>query len=117
MRYLLTAVAALVLSVTASFAADPVGSYTVEGANPGGGSKYSGTVTVERSGETYQVIWVIAGTRFVGTGIGNRESIAVAYSASSGTGLAVYNEDGGNWKGTWTFTNGRSLGSEVWKRR
>lgn len=117
MRHLSIATAALVLSTTAALAADPVGSYAVEGANPGGRGKYTGTVTVERTGETYRVIWVVAGTRYVGTGIGNKDFIAVSYRSGSDTGLALYGEDGGNWTGVWTYANGRALGAEVWKRR
>jgi hypothetical protein len=117
MRRLLTAAAVLALGTTAVFAADPVGTYVLEGANPGGGSKYTGTVTVERTGETYRVIWVVAGTRYVGTGIGNKDFIAVSYRSGGETGLALYGEDGGNWAGVWTVANGRTLGAEVWKRR
>ena len=117
MRYLSMTAAALLLSVTAAFAADPVGTYRVEGTNPGGGSSYRGTVTVERNGETYRVVWVIGNTRFVGTGIGTRDFISVSYRSGDQTGLALYGEDGGNWNGVWAFANGRALGSEVWYRR
>ena len=117
MRHFSISAAALLLSATAVFAADPVGTYRVEGSSPGGGSPYSGTVTVERTGETYRVVWVIAGTRFVGTGIGNRNFISVSYRSGGQTGLALYGEDGGNWKGVWTFANGTTLGAEVWHRR
>jgi hypothetical protein len=117
MRYLLIAAAAFVLSMSAAFAADPVGTYRVEGTNPGSGSKYAGTVTVERTGETFRVIWVVAGARYVGTGIGNKDFIAVSYRSGGETGLALYGEDGGNWTGVWTVANGRDLGAEVWKRR
>lgn len=115
-RFLLTA-AALIMSFSAAFAADPVGTYRVEGNNPGSGSGYSGTVTVERNGETYRVIWVIGNQRFVGTGIGNRDFISVSYRSGNQTGLALYGEDGGNWVGVWAFSDGRQLGREVWKRR
>jgi hypothetical protein len=117
MRHLLIAAATLLLSVTAGFAADPVGTYSVEGANPGGGSGYTGTVTVERTGDTYRVVWVIAGERYVGTAIGNKDGIAVSYRTGNKTGLALYGEDGGNWAGVWTYENGRTLGPEIWKRR
>jgi len=113
----LMAAAALTLSATAAFAADPIGNYNVEGTNPGGGSKYRGTVTVERTGETYRVVWVVGSQRYVGTGIGNKDFLAVSYRSGNETGLALYGEDGGNWTGVWTVANGRSLGAEVWKRR
>jgi len=117
MRHLFaaTAAAAVLWSATA-FAADPVGSYSVEGANPGGGSKYRGTVTVTKTGETYRVVWVVAGTRYIGTGIGDKDFIAVSYKSGGDTGLALYGADGGNWAGVWTYAGGREVGAEVWKR-
>jgi hypothetical protein len=54
MRHLFV-LAALLWSAAIAFAADPVGTYSVEGSNPGGGSKYTGAVTVEQTGETYRV--------------------------------------------------------------
>ena len=47
MRHLFAIGAAALLLSTAAFAADPTGSYSVEGTNPGAGSRYSGTVTVD----------------------------------------------------------------------
>ncbi len=118
MRHLFAvAVAALLLGIPNAFAANPVGTYRVEGTNPGNGSKYSGTVTVEKTGETYRVIWVVAGERYVGTGIGNKDFIAVSYRSGNDTGLALYGEDGGNWAGLWTYANGRQVGAEIWKRQ
>ncbi len=116
MRHLLAIVAALLWGAAAAFAADPVGSYTIQGSNPGDGSKYSGTVAVTKSGETYRVIWVVGGTRYVGTGIGNKDFMAVSYKSGSDTGLALYGADGGNWAGVWTYAGGREVGTEVWKR-
>jgi hypothetical protein len=49
MRHLFAvSAAAFLLTATTAFA-DPVGSYSVVGNNPGGGSKYRGTVTVEKT--------------------------------------------------------------------
>jgi hypothetical protein len=110
------AVALLVLSAATALAADPVGSYTVEGTNPGGGSHYNGTVSITNTGATYRVVWVVGGTRYVGTGIGNKDFIAVSYRSGNDTGLALYGADGGNWKGLWTYAGGREVGTEIWKR-
>ena len=109
--------AAALLWSAVAFAADPVGSYDVEGSNPGSGGRYSGTVTVERTGDTYRVVWVVGGTRYIGTGIGNREFIAVSYRSGNDTGLAMYGSEGGNWSGIWTYANGRQIGHETWSRR
>ena len=117
MRHLFAASAAAFLLTAATAFADPVGSYSVVGNNPGSGSKYRGTVTVEKTGQTYRVIWVVAGTRYVGTGIGDKEFIAVSYKAGSNdTGLALYGADGDDWQGVWTYSNGRQIGTEVWTR-
>jgi hypothetical protein len=118
MRILLAVFAALAFSFTAAFAADPAGSYRVEGSNPGNSaSRYSGTVTVERTGETYRVTWVFNNQRHFGTGIVNRGVFSVSWSGSNASGIVVYNEDGSNWNGTWAVSDGRQLGREVWIRR
>jgi len=117
MRHLLAATtAAAFLWSAAAFAADPAGNYKVEGTNPGGGSTYHGTVSVTKTGETYRVIWVVAGTRYVGTGIGDKDFLAVSYKSGNDTGLALYGADGGNWAGVWTYAGGHQVGAEIWKR-
>ena len=116
MRFLL-AVAVLLSSTILAFAADPVGSYNVLGTNPGSNSQYHGTVQVTRTGQTYRVVWVVGNARYVGTGIGNREGLAVSYKSGNSSGLALYGADGGNWQGVWTYSGGRDIGTEVWKRR
>lgn len=116
MRHLIAAVA-LLFSATLAFAADPVGTYNVEGNNPGGGSQYRGTVTITKTGETYRVIWVVGGTRYIGTGIGNKDFLAVSYQSGNSSGLALYGADGGNWKGVWTTSSGDKMGAEFWKRQ
>lgn len=117
MVHLFAVAAALVWSAVAAFAADPVGSYNVEGTNPGGGSRYSGTVTITKTGETYRVVWIVGNTRYIGTGIGNKDFIAVSYRSGNDTGLALYGAEGGNWTGVWTYAGGREIGAEMWKRR
>lgn len=116
MRRFVVTSAALLWSVAAALAADPVGTYRAEGSNPGGQGKYSGTVMVTKTGETYSVVWVVGGTRYVGTGIGNKDFLAVSYKSGEGTGLALYAADGGNWTGLWTYAGGKELAPEVWKR-
>ena len=114
MRALFVA-AALLWSVATAFAADPVGSYDVRGNNPDG-SKYTGTVTVTQTGQTYRVVWRIGNTRYTGTAIGDKNFLAVSYQSGNESGLALYGADGGNWKGIWTYSGGTSMGSELWSR-
>jgi hypothetical protein len=107
---------ALLLSTAAAFAGDPTGEYSVHGTNPGSTSRYSGVVSVEKTGQTYRVIWIVGGQRYIGTGIGNGDFIAVSYVSGRDTGLALYAPSGDGWSGVWTYANGRQMGSEVWKR-
>jgi hypothetical protein len=98
--------------------ADPVGQYTLEGTNPSGGPGYSGTVSVERTGQTFRVTWQIAGQRFVGTGIGDDKFLAVSYRSGQSIGLALYGREGnGPWVGVWTYADGREIGKERWDPR
>jgi hypothetical protein len=123
---------ALLLLATPALA-DPVGSFSVTGPAEGGGI-YEGTVTVTRTGETYRVVWLIAGDRFVGTGFGgivvegglvlgaadpSDTLLAVAYTAPGGsTGLAVTIDGGdGTWVGRWTPGGGNTVQGEVWQPR
>ena len=62
---------------------------------------------MEKTGQTYRVIWIVGGTRYVGTGIGDKDFLAVSYMVGSDTGLALYGADGGNWAGVWTYADGR----------
>jgi hypothetical protein len=115
MRSLLAA-AALLWSVTIAFAADPTGTYDVQGTSPDG-STYSGTATISQTGQTFKVIWTIGSDKYTGTAIGNKDFLAVSYTSGSETGLALYGADGGNWKGVWTYAGGTKIGSEILKRQ
>jgi hypothetical protein len=114
MRRLWIAAAALLLSAGAAFAADPVCTYRLDqfGRRLGLYRHRHG-----RAHQTFQVVWVVGGVRYTGTGIGDKELIAVSYRSGNDTGLALYGQDGGNWLGLWTVANGRNVGTEVWKRR
>jgi hypothetical protein len=115
MRHLFAVCAATLLWSATAFA-DPGGRYAVEGTNPGGGSQYTHTVTVEKTGDTYRVMWVVGSTRYVGTGIGDHDFIAVSYKSGNDSGLALYGADGDNWSGVWAYAGARQMGTEVWKR-
>jgi hypothetical protein len=110
------ALAALILSAATAYAAEPAGRYRIEGTNPGNQSRYAGAVQVERTGQTYRVVWIVGKSRYVGTGIGSKEFLAVTYGTGAGNGVALYAADGGNWKGLWSNLGGRALGSEIWTR-
>src|SRR5262245_39789206 len=115
-RLLVGTAVALLFSVLSSLA-DPVGTYGLSGTNPGNGSEYSGIVTVERTGNTFRVIWTIAGSRQVGIGVGADDFFAVSYRSGNAFGIAVYRPDGDGWKGIWAPAGSQNLGTETWTRR
>ena len=116
MRLTIGAVLALVLTVVSSLA-EPAGTYRVSGTNPGSGSTYSGTVTVERKGDTFLVHWTIAGSRQIGVGIGKDDFLAVSYRSGDSIGIALYRPDqNGGWKGIWAPIGSEALGTETWVR-
>jgi hypothetical protein len=117
LKALATVVVALVMSSGLAFAGDPVGRYSVVGSNPGKKDRYAGTVTVERTGETFRVTWDIGSQTFIGTGIGSDKGFAVTYRSGNQTGLAIYGAKGDSWDGVWTYTGGQNIGGEVWTRQ
>ena len=116
MRFLATLTAAFLIAVPA-FAADPAGTYRVEGTNPGGRGSYVGSVTVHRTGQTYNVTWTISGSQHVGTGIANNHSFTTSWSGASTGGTALYAPAGNNWTGIWTENGGQQIGTERWLRQ
>ncbi len=116
MRSLLMAAVLLLTVAARAFAADPVGAYDVQGTSPGG-SDYTGTVKVTKTGQTYKIVWEIGDTRYTGTAIGDNQFLAITYKSEGETGLALYGADGGNWKGIWTHSGGNKTGREMWKRQ
>jgi len=114
MRLALSIVAALVLSYGVALA-DPVGHYRVAGTNPAGDGKYSGEVAISKTGDTFKVVWDIDGDKYIGTGIGSKDFIAVSYKSGDHTGLALYAEQpDGSWSGFWTYAGGQKIGTERW---
>ncbi len=109
------AAAALAFSVTTA-QAQLTGQYKVEGANPDG-STYNGTATVEKTGDTWRVTWNIGGQRFTGTGIGDKDFIAIGYKSGSDTGVALLGKEGDNYFVVWSYIGSRKLGGEKWVRQ
>jgi hypothetical protein len=88
----------------------------VAGTNPSG-SSYAGTVSVQKTGDTYKVTWSIGGTQYNGTAIGDDDFLAVSYTSGGNTGLALFGADGDEWKGIWTYAGGTKVGTEVWTKK
>src|SRR5690554_1532653 len=84
--------------------ADPSGTYTVSGSNPGGAGTYRGEVTVQSSGQNLDVTWTISRDTFSGTGIADGDTLSVVYeSATSIPGVIQMHRTDTGWAGTWTY--------------
>lgn len=119
MRIVVTLAALLAGAVPAS--AGPEGAYDMTGTNPGDRSPYTGTILVERTGETYAVTWRFGSDETQGVGVlaaGAGDTFAVSYGTPSGHGIALYTrQPDGSWSGAWANGGGKALGSEVWRPR
>jgi hypothetical protein len=82
LRVLVFAAFAFVLSATSALA-NPEGTYEILGTNPGDGVTYSGRVTVQRTGDTFVLVWIVAGSRQVGIGVGKDDFLAVSYRSGT----------------------------------
>ena len=110
--------AALSLAALPALAQELGGRYAVKGSAPGGGDAYDGTVTITRTGDvTFQVVWQIGSTRYVGTGIGSIKGLAVAYKSGGDTGIAIYSQSPDGMSGFWTWAGGKTVGEESWIKR
>ncbi|BAT57573.1 hypothetical protein GJW-30_1_00079 [Variibacter gotjawalensis] len=112
---------AIVLSICFAFAAHAQqanlsGPYAIEGQNPDGAGRYQGRVTVQRKGDTYQIVWQIGQTRATGTGIFRDGKLAVVFQPQTGAaGVAFFElNSSGSLSGTWTSLGGGVLGTEQW---
>jgi hypothetical protein len=110
-------VSTIVFFNTAHALADPVGAYDLTGTNPGSGSRYSGVVTVQRTGDTFLVTWTVSGARQVGIGLGAGDFLAVSYQSGNSIGVAVYRPNENGWKGIWAPAGSQAIGTETWTRR
>lgn len=89
---------------------DIEGKYTVTGVNPNG-SKYRGTATIMRSGDTVVMSWIIAKKAHTGTGSISGRTLTINWKSSTGGGgVATYTvEPDGVLKGVWANGKGTEI--------
>jgi hypothetical protein len=88
------------------------GLHAVKGLNPDGTS-YQGTLTISKSGETYQLQWEILGRLIKGVAI-KVDDVLFAASAYEGSfGVVSYTFQGSQAKGVWTTAGEAKLGTET----
>ena len=108
-------------SSTAAHAADDrplAGQYTVSGDDGRGLGKYTGTLEITADGESYIVRWTIGPERYVGIGVRDGASFAVAIRLETDpkySAVAVYQiAADGRMSGRWTANNVRGkVGTET----
>jgi len=128
MRLPVAALAALLLAAPVALAparpalaqqgemGDLSGLYNARGTNPGGGSGYSATVTIRRSGEIWLVNWQIGNERYEGVGIVTNGVLSVAVP-SAGQVAAYHQTRPGVLEGRWAIPNQQQMGSETLTKR
>jgi hypothetical protein len=118
LRVILLAALFLTACITPAPAADLDGEYEVYGHEMADG-RYTGKAAVQKSGDTYTVVWVFGQDVHRGTGIlnGNTFSVIFFVRQSPVPGLAVYKIEGdGTLTGQFTVLGGKKVGAEMWKR-
>jgi len=115
------ALLAIGLVTVGAHASDLSGEYAAAGHSPKTGKAYTGTVKIMKSGEVYEVSWVIDGKGYLGTGILVNDVLSVAYTDEAKTwfGIVAYHikSDGAVLEGKWTGAGATVLGDESWTKQ
>jgi hypothetical protein len=102
---------------TLSGPAGLTGSYTVDGATSDG-SPYTGTVTITRDGDRYDVAWAVSTGQYTGVGLRAGDLLIVGYANAGSTAGAVdYRIDGSALVGRWIRPGAVTAGTEVLRRQ
>ena len=94
--------------------ADPSGTYKVAGTNPDGSTKYQGDVTLTKTGDTFKVVWTIAGNTVTGTAVGNDDILSIGYASGTQPGVGLFVKKDGKWEGIWSYLGQETMGVEDW---
>ena len=107
--------AALTVSFAVAAMAEGAGRYSVAGTNAKEKTKYQGTATITKTGNsTWEVVEIIGNDTIEGFGIGDGKVIAVSYATDAGTQLALYtvNSDG-SYTGIWAGEDDKEVSTET----
>lgn len=88
--------------------------YTVNGINPGSGTPYNGTMSLRRTGETWQVTWQVGDDIYYGVGlvVGNRFVVGWGGDAKD-FGIAAYAVESDRLVGRLGFADVAGEGTEI----
>lgn len=107
------------LAAAPALADDLEGTYDAKGWNPMDGARYTGTVTVARTEDVYEVRWSVGAT-YVGTGVRVGDVLSVGYTddEKSWFGVVGYRiGKDGTLTGSWCTLLGKKAGTETLTRR
>ena len=116
-------VTATVLSMSATAVSQPVGTFAVEGRNPGasgGPPAYTGSITITPAGDSFDVVWTFGNARVQGRGLFVNNVFSVAYPnrRPAGPAVAAYVLlPNGTWAGRWVIPGNPNSGTEILTRR
>lgn len=85
--------------------------------SPIGGGSYTGTVTIEPTGDTYRLQWQLPRESYGGVGIRRGDVLAVGWGSGKGAGVVAYTVRPDGYDGVWATPGGQRLGTEVLKRK
>ena len=98
-------------NVVGGTAANIEGVHAVKGLNPDG-TNYEGSVTISKTGDTYQLQWEVLGRTIKGVGIKAGDALFAASVYDGSVGVISYTFEGLRAKGVWTTEGESRLGSE-----
>lgn len=94
---------------------DLEGEYQTSGRDSGG--EYNGNLTINKSGETYQLTWKTDNDSYSGVGIRTGDWLAVGWGPTENLGVLEYEINGNEAKGRWAIPNISELGTDNINRR
>lgn len=87
------------------------GNFDISGKNVDG-SAYKGKLMLQKTGETYQAQWNVAGATYNGVGFLSGDYLIIGFGFGQAFGTVEYLIMGGKARGRWAMGGGAALGTE-----
>ncbi|MFN8353652.1 MAG: hypothetical protein U0Y10_04380 [Spirosomataceae bacterium] len=88
------------------------GTYDITGTNAGNNSPYKGTLTIQKTGSVYSLVWKTGNVSYNGVGILDGNTLAVGWGFGAAFGVVNYKINGNTAQGIWAMGGGMSTGTE-----
>lgn len=90
------------------------GTFTISKSRTPDGKSYTGTVTIEPTGDTYAVTWATTAGSYSGVGIKDGDLFVAGWGkGGQGAGVVLYTKTATGMDGIWATPGGRTLGTET----